>query len=541
MMSSIPNIPPHSLECVGKTEPIKLDDLLNSIGIDFCDGHLEPRLRSSEDKSVNVVYVVGTANKDKLKNMDIDMQAKLDSVRNIINDNKLEASINFLGTYGLEVSSGQPPQPVGFEEGIRGAAGKTGRIGNGYLAIQRLLRQEEQGLKIPEGLEDAIKNADVHIFGGQEASADLQAKQPYEPNYIAYYLATESPLELSQRYSMAKTPGLQVVVEAVKEAIKRNVNKYEGRDDWTGGKVLVDWGLATKDSDWHWELGPKGTNRFTWVNMGYKGLRLPIQWFEQAVPQLASMPGLLENNCEALLKAINCMALLRLVDHKSGGPFMRLLDSHLEDEEAEEVTSKMYNLIRPFYPLEEPEYTHHRKALEEGLEYKATGRERGPDESDEMYLDRMGRFNSWPARSTAAEAKWTWRAQVVIRAMKLVHETITEVSGEGIVPFRPEDFYLYSWICLREGEGLRAWDYGRRYPPSPPEELPIAKKAEWYYSAAERDQGRILAQWHAGKELQHISGQMTLDNLLPREKILAVWKRVPEGWRHPVQVPEQGA
>ncbi|KAB8212772.1 hypothetical protein BDV33DRAFT_186185 [Aspergillus novoparasiticus] len=213
----------------------------------------------------------------------------------------------------------------------------------------------------------------------------------------------------------------------------------------------------------------------------------------------------------------NLVRLLKLVKPKSDGPFMRLADTLLEDEEAEEVTRQMYDIIRSSYTLEEPDHTSHRKALEESLEYRVTLRIRDPEETDEDYLNRMDRVNTWPARSTATEAKWIWRAQVVIRAMKFAHEnTIWDsagVSREWVCRFRPKDFYEYSWICLREGQGVRAWNYYGQPPPLPPNELSTQEEAEWYYKAAERDQGRILALWHEGQELQHISDQLALKDL----------------------------
>ncbi|OKO99860.1 hypothetical protein PENSUB_8077 [Penicillium subrubescens] len=122
---------------------------------------------------------------------------------------------------------------------------------------------------------------------------------------------------------------------------------------------------------------------------------------------------------------------------------MRLEDTLLEDEEADEVTKQIYNIIQSEYPLEEPDHKRHRTALELSPEH-ILRRKRDPTETDEEYLDRMERVNTWPAYSTAAEAKWIWRAQVVIRAMKFL------CDYAGCDSFRPKVFYEYSWICLRE-------------------------------------------------------------------------------------------
>ncbi|KAJ5906574.1 uncharacterized protein N7473_003490 [Penicillium subrubescens] len=194
---------------------------------------------------------------------------------------------------------------------------------------------------------------------------------------------------------------------------------------------------------------------------------------------------------------------------------MRLEDTLLEDEEADEVTKQIYNIIQSEYPLEEPDHKRHRTALELSPEH-ILRRKRDPTETDEEYLDRMERVNTWPAYSTAAEAKWIWRAQVVIRAMKFL------CDYAGCDSFRPKVFYEYSWICLREGQGVRAWDFYGHPPPLPPKGLTDHEKAEWYYETAERHQEKILAEWHKGKELEILSGQIRLQDLLSQTTIQCI-------------------
>ncbi|KAJ5288335.1 hypothetical protein PENANT_c069G07357 [Penicillium antarcticum] len=274
-MTTIPRVPVHTHKSVRETVLIPLEEV-KSAGIKLCNGRLEPRERPSGDRSINVVYIVATLNKGKLANMDEDMRKKLHTIR----FGKSAASINFLGTYGLPVSSGQPAQPKGFFQGVSGAAGKTGRIGNAFTAVQNFQLQTTPRMAIGNELASAITNADVHIFGGQEACPDMETEPAYEPNYIAYFYATQSPVEQSKRYCIAKTPGLMVVKEAVDEAIKRNEHRHRERDDWTGGKVLQELGIVESDSNWHPELGPANQDRFFYSDQGYKKLDLPQAWFE---------------------------------------------------------------------------------------------------------------------------------------------------------------------------------------------------------------------------------------------------------------------
>jgi hypothetical protein len=280
-MPNNPRIPPHSLSQVGDTVVLCFDDerLKN---IPLCTGRLKPRTRASDDHTVNILYVVGTANREKMSDMHRNMENMIARFQERAKPN---VSIN-LDFHGLDVSSGQESQPIGFQRGMAGAAGKTGRAGNAFLATCDVVNKDTPPCKISGQEEEALRSklarADLHIFGGQEASPNLDVEPPYEPNYIAYYCATEfeSPMEQSRRYLMAETPGLEVSAEAVREAVERNKENYGGSSDWTGGKVLVEWGWAESHSNWHRELGPKGKDRFSYPTQGYEKLDLPWEWFE---------------------------------------------------------------------------------------------------------------------------------------------------------------------------------------------------------------------------------------------------------------------
>ncbi|PYH95100.1 hypothetical protein BO71DRAFT_398314 [Aspergillus ellipticus CBS 707.79] len=175
-------------------------------------------------------------------------------------------------------------------------------------------------------------------------------------------------------------------------------------------------------------------------------------------------------------------------------------------------------------------------------------RKRDPEETDEEYLDRMDRVTKWPERSTTAEARWIWRAQVVIGAMKFLHDKsggdYAKLRMPGKYSFNPKDFYYYSWICLREGFGVRSWKIS---PPLPPGDLSIHEKTEWFYKRAQQDQEMTLARWYEGKELRDITGEWTLKGLAGSapywlEAIETVEKKVQENTdvSHPVQADGPG-
>jgi hypothetical protein len=115
-------------------------------------------------------------------------------------------------------------------------------IGNCASAIEKLKKGENLRSETPEGLERAVRSANIHLFGGQEASGvehgptSAEFKKHYDANFIAYYLGTRSAVEQSQCYSKAKSPGLEMIEEALFEVMRRN--EKEEDMDWTHGKVL---------------------------------------------------------------------------------------------------------------------------------------------------------------------------------------------------------------------------------------------------------------------------------------------------------------
>ncbi|KAF3008244.1 hypothetical protein E8E15_000320 [Penicillium rubens] len=282
MVVGIANLTHHSLQLCGETELISPETAKHA-GVDLCYQRLSWQPKN-DGSTFKVVYIVGTGNNDKLINMELDIQKKLKHIRD-----ELSVDIEFLGIFGLDVSSGQPGQPVGFVQGLSGAAGSTGRIGNCVSAIEKLWKGENLRLEIPQGLELAVRSANIHIFGGQEASGvehgptSAESKKHYDANFIAYYLGTKSAVEQSQCYSMAKSPGLEMIGEALFEATKRNGNEAEDMD-WTHGKVLAEKrpDIVRDPKDWHQELSCDRLGRFAYSNMGYDKLELPTQWFKHA-------------------------------------------------------------------------------------------------------------------------------------------------------------------------------------------------------------------------------------------------------------------
>lgn len=222
--------------------------------------------------------------------MNSHMERKLQQLREEIDHT---VTINFLGTHGVDISSGQPSQPTGPFEGCSGATGEKGQVGNCYLVTRAIQEGQDPGFEASLALEAAIQDADIHICSGKEASPNMDAETSYEPNYLADLFATDSPLSQDQRYTVIETKGLQVIQEAVYEAIQRNRIFYQQQRDWAGGKVLVEWGLSSSHSNWHPELGAEGKGRFFYSADGYSKLSLPVA---HVIPQLVDSQKELENS-----------------------------------------------------------------------------------------------------------------------------------------------------------------------------------------------------------------------------------------------------
>lgn len=71
-------------------------------------------------------------------------------------------------------------------------------------------------------------------------------------------------------------------------------------------------------------------------------------------------------------------------------------------------------------------------------------RSREPTETDDKYQERLHRVNTWPEHYSIIEAKWIWRAQVVIEAMGLFRgmseSQCSELESAADYSFRPMDF-----------------------------------------------------------------------------------------------------
>ncbi|KAJ5674042.1 hypothetical protein N7462_009481 [Penicillium macrosclerotiorum] len=285
-------------------------------------GCLQPRKRLASCQTINVVYIVGTSNERKMSSMNVEMLKAIEQLTGDLQQKYTgwSGKVTLLGTFGVKASSGVSEQPQGEHEGSEGV---KGRCLNGC-------KKEHSG---NPALNAAIMKADMVIHGGQEACPTKTESEPshyYDANYLMYYCATRLPSDPSRsrsrgvssshdpnqprgrsrdatsshdpnqprgrsssrppqtgkpirHYKIAKSKGIRVVDEALREALRRN--KAEGeKDDWTAGKIIVELGIAHDHAHWHLELGPPGKDRYHWSTDGYKLLSLPLEWFMHLMP-----------------------------------------------------------------------------------------------------------------------------------------------------------------------------------------------------------------------------------------------------------------
>jgi hypothetical protein len=117
--------------------------------VDLCHQHLSLQPKNG-DSTFKVIYIVGTGNKDKLINMELDMQKKPKHVR-------LELSVDIELSGNLLGCSLWPARTACWlRASFSGTAGSIGRIGNCASAIEKLRKGENLRLETTEGLERAV-------------------------------------------------------------------------------------------------------------------------------------------------------------------------------------------------------------------------------------------------------------------------------------------------------------------------------------------------------------------------------------------------
>lgn len=105
-------------------------------------------------------------------------------------------------------------------------------------------------------------------------------------------------------------------------------------------------------------------------------------------------------------------------------------------------------------------------------------------------------------------------AQVVIKALDLLHTASKgdySVLKTSLTSFHPRKFYEYAWICLKGGQGVRAWRNPQ--PPMPSPGPPVADQGQVFYHVL--NEKMVVEKWHQGDLLETPSGKLTLNDIWP--------------------------
>jgi len=201
-----------------------------------------------------------------------------------------------------------------------------------------------------------------------------------------------------------------------------------------------------------------------------------------------------------------CHALVDLSRYNDTGIWMRIEDTSLKPEEAEEVTSKMFELADPYIVWDFPDRATH--LAQSKYETDPRDLERQPDqETKEQYEERMVRLRNAPDTISRCEEGWLRRACIINGVLGLLHNAAKgdySVLKTKHTSFFPKLYYDYFWICLRLGFGVRAW--GAAEPPKPPYEWGPEDLGHWYWQTADRTLHGALYRWHGGELLEDIAG-----------------------------------
>ena len=146
-----------------------------------------------------------------------------------------------------------------------------------------------------------------------------------------------------------------------------------------------------------------------------------------------------------LHKRDTCIRILDLVRPKNGMLSSVLRDvNSLREREAEELTSRISEIITPYHLPTNPDPGSHHRGARSPSGLLKTSLEAS------FFVPKSGGKSVGPS---VMELKWIWRAHIVMAAIRLFHDmSETEFLGlqhESHWPFRPEDFYRYSRACLR--------------------------------------------------------------------------------------------
>jgi len=197
-------------------------------------------------------------------------------------------------------------------------------------------------------------------------------------------------------------------------------------------------------------------------------------------------------------------------DNEEGKPFLRVVDTILDLEEAISITSEMYEVLAPIRDFQWPDPTKHLERCpyepckEDLLQYSGEG--------DEAYQERLKRLAARPEKSASRQASWLRCALIVITALDFARQEAPKRELE--ISFISDRFYQYVWICLNQGLGVRVW---KKQPPLLPSHIIGYARAAWYAETASGIYNTVVLRWYEGKPLEEQLGGWNLRDHLTTE------------------------
>jgi hypothetical protein len=92
--------------------------------------------------------------------------------------------------------------------------------------------------------------------------------------------------------------------------------------------------------------------------------------------------------------------------------------------------------------------------------------------------------------------------------MNIEDATLCASQVEALGRSGPDTFRSVRGFVSGRGKALGLGAMVEMSRPLPSKGLSVDEEAEWCYQVAERDQQRMLVDWHEGKELEVVSGQL---------------------------------
>lgn len=182
---------------------------------------------------------------------------------------------------------------------------------------------------------------------------------------------------------------------------------------------------------------------------------------------------------------------------------LRLYDCVTDITDVTAITTLFFETIKDEFQWHWPDTKSHlcNRAPSQDLE---AYRQRDPKEHNDAYHERLQLIDTSPQRNAKEQADWIRHATIVTNTLRFLSDKfslgeIMKGDHEGRrYAFNPRRLYEYTWMCLHQGLGPRAWMI---QPDEPPEDIKGSELTLWYTETAENTLERVRTKWEQGEDL----------------------------------------